>query len=165
MPRLAWQTLWNLQHEDPLLALLLRGTRHVRAARNEHRWLREHVHQRRKGPNHQQQQQQLPPQRQQQQQQQQPQASQRRGRRRRNGGQKDAINEENLLLERYCQRRSTGEPLQYIIGSQPFGEVDISCRRGVLIPRSGSISFSFLIFIYRLIYISCLSFFFSEKKN
>jgi HemK-like putative methylase len=34
-----------------------------------------------------------------------------------------------------CQRRSRGEPLQYILGSQPFGELDIKCRSGVLIPR------------------------------
>lgn len=34
-----------------------------------------------------------------------------------------------------CERRSRGEPLQYILGSQPFGELDIKCRPGVLIPR------------------------------
>lgn len=32
-------------------------------------------------------------------------------------------------------RRSRHEPLQYILGSQPFGPLDISCRKGVLIPR------------------------------
>lgn len=39
------------------------------------------------------------------------------------------------LLFRLCQRRSRAEPLQYILGSQPFGELDIQCRPGVLIPR------------------------------
>jgi len=34
-----------------------------------------------------------------------------------------------------CERRSRGEPLQYILGSQPFGELEIKCRHGVLIPR------------------------------
>ncbi|KAH8766250.1 HemK family methyltransferase [Hyaloscypha finlandica] len=34
-----------------------------------------------------------------------------------------------------CKRRSRAEPLQYILGSQPFGELDIKCRPGVLIPR------------------------------
>lgn len=38
------------------------------------------------------------------------------------------------LLE-LCHRRSKGEPLQYILGSQPFGELDIKCEPGVLIPR------------------------------
>jgi HemK-like putative methylase len=32
-------------------------------------------------------------------------------------------------------RRGKGEPLQYILGSQPFGGLDIKCRKGVLIPR------------------------------
>jgi hypothetical protein len=34
-----------------------------------------------------------------------------------------------------CKRRSRPEPLQYILGSQPFGPLDIKCRPGVLIPR------------------------------
>lgn len=32
-------------------------------------------------------------------------------------------------------RRSKFEPLQYILGSQPFGTLDILCRQNVLIPR------------------------------
>lgn len=31
--------------------------------------------------------------------------------------------------------RSKLVPLQYILGSQPFGKLDISCKKGVLIPR------------------------------
>lgn len=34
-----------------------------------------------------------------------------------------------------CRQRSRGRPLQYILGSQPFGELDVKCREGVLIPR------------------------------
>ncbi|KAJ4389404.1 hypothetical protein N0V93_006872 [Gnomoniopsis smithogilvyi] len=34
-----------------------------------------------------------------------------------------------------CRRRGRGEPLQYVLGSQPFGNLDILCRPGVLIPR------------------------------
>jgi methylase of polypeptide subunit release factors len=34
-----------------------------------------------------------------------------------------------------CKRRQRGEPLQYILGTQPFGELTIKCRPGVLIPR------------------------------
>ncbi|OJD28241.1 hypothetical protein ACJ73_00371 [Blastomyces percursus] len=33
------------------------------------------------------------------------------------------------------QQRARGIPLQYILGDQPFGELEILCRRGVLIPR------------------------------
>lgn len=32
-------------------------------------------------------------------------------------------------------RRSNYEPLQYVLGSQPFGPLDIICRQNVLIPR------------------------------
>ncbi|KAI1084151.1 S-adenosyl-L-methionine-dependent methyltransferase [Whalleya microplaca] len=38
-------------------------------------------------------------------------------------------------LARLCAQRARGAPLQYILGSQPFGDLDIRCRRGVLIPR------------------------------
>ncbi|PKS10804.1 hypothetical protein jhhlp_002561 [Lomentospora prolificans] len=34
-----------------------------------------------------------------------------------------------------CERRRRGVPLQYIIGTQPFGDLDIHCAPGVLIPR------------------------------
>lgn len=40
-----------------------------------------------------------------------------------------------LLLYKLSKRRACGEPLQYILGSQPFGNLDIKCRRDVLIPR------------------------------
>lgn len=38
-------------------------------------------------------------------------------------------------LRNYVNRRSRGEPLQYILGTQPFGDLEILCRRHVLIPR------------------------------
>lgn len=34
-----------------------------------------------------------------------------------------------------CRKRGNGVPLQYVLGSQPFGPLDIRCKRGVLIPR------------------------------
>lgn len=34
-----------------------------------------------------------------------------------------------------CEERSHGKPLQFILGSQTFGSLDILCRPGVLIPR------------------------------
>ncbi|MCJ1400649.1 hypothetical protein MMC11_003857 [Xylographa trunciseda] len=37
-------------------------------------------------------------------------------------------------LYKLCLERARGKPLQYILGSQPFGELDILCRPGVLIP-------------------------------
>ncbi|KAM0287440.1 hypothetical protein ACHAQH_000391 [Verticillium albo-atrum] len=38
-------------------------------------------------------------------------------------------------LSRLCRRRGRGEPLQYVLGTQPFGRLDIRCRPGVLVPR------------------------------
>ncbi|TRX88138.1 hypothetical protein FHL15_010984 [Xylaria flabelliformis] len=32
-------------------------------------------------------------------------------------------------------RRGAGEPLQYVLGTQPFGDLEILCEKGVLIPR------------------------------
>lgn len=34
-----------------------------------------------------------------------------------------------------CRQRGKGVPLQYVLGSQPFGNLDLKCRPGVLIPR------------------------------
>ncbi|KAL4899285.1 hypothetical protein BDW74DRAFT_163842 [Aspergillus multicolor] len=39
------------------------------------------------------------------------------------------------ILKSMCRSRSRGVPLQYILGDQPFGELDIKCTKGVLIPR------------------------------
>ena len=38
-------------------------------------------------------------------------------------------------LRKVCIERGKGVPLQYILGTQPFGDLDIKCRRDVLIPR------------------------------
>ncbi|KAH6892253.1 S-adenosyl-L-methionine-dependent methyltransferase [Thelonectria olida] len=38
-------------------------------------------------------------------------------------------------LERLVRQRGKGVPLQYVLGSQPFGALDIKCKEGVLIPR------------------------------
>ncbi|RDA95758.1 hypothetical protein CP533_5099 [Ophiocordyceps camponoti-saundersi (nom. inval.)] len=38
-------------------------------------------------------------------------------------------------LARLCRERGRGVPLQYLLGSQPFGHLDIKCRLGVFIPR------------------------------
>ena len=38
-------------------------------------------------------------------------------------------------LHKLCLERSKGKPLQYILGTQPFGDLEILCKPGVLIPR------------------------------
>jgi methylase of polypeptide subunit release factors len=43
--------------------------------------------------------------------------------------------DEKRLLQQYVNRRGKGEPLQYILGTEFFGDLEIKCRPGVLIPR------------------------------
>lgn len=43
--------------------------------------------------------------------------------------------DEGRVLQNYVRRRAKGEPLQYILGTEYFGELEIECRPGVLIPR------------------------------
>ncbi len=116
MPRIPTSLRRCARHISPLLPLLLRPCRDLTSARNELRWLREHIiattttiattslgkSSRRSTP------------------------SKRRWR----GG---AL----VLLHLYklCVQRAGGTPLQYILGNQPFGELEILCRKGVLIPR------------------------------
>jgi methylase of polypeptide subunit release factors len=40
-----------------------------------------------------------------------------------------------LRVWNLVEERGKGIPLQYVLGSQPFGDLDIKCRPGVLIPR------------------------------
>ena len=41
--------------------------------------------------------------------------------------------EQRSLLEQYVSRRSRGEPLQYILGSTFFGDLELKCRPGTSI--------------------------------
>jgi methylase of polypeptide subunit release factors len=41
----------------------------------------------------------------------------------------------NALLGQLVQDRARGKPLQYILGTEWFGDLEIGCRKGVLIPR------------------------------
>ncbi|KAK9245164.1 S-adenosyl-L-methionine-dependent methyltransferase [Lipomyces tetrasporus] len=52
-------------------------------------------------------------------------------------GMKVSDNDVQMMINRLCYLRGQkGFPLQYLLGSQPFGDsLDIQCRRGVLIPR------------------------------
>lgn len=52
------------------------------------------------------------------------------------GGRQQTRTQREAVL-RLCRRRGRGEPLQYVLGTQPFGSLDLLCRRGVLIPRFG----------------------------
>ncbi|EER29017.1 hypothetical protein D8B26_000759 [Coccidioides posadasii str. Silveira] len=106
MPRLASTLLRRAYASDPLLLLLLRECRDLDSARNELRWLREHVHSLSKA---------------------------------------NACNDawRQRQLKSMVRDRARGMPLQYILGDQPFGELDILCRKGVLIPRPETESYTF----------------------
>ena len=41
----------------------------------------------------------------------------------------------DAYLYQLCLKRSWGVPLQYLLGSEYFGDLEIACRPGVLIPR------------------------------
>ncbi|KAI1491218.1 S-adenosyl-L-methionine-dependent methyltransferase [Biscogniauxia mediterranea] len=47
----------------------------------------------------------------------------------------DNAEEKDRIVSRLCRRRAAGTPLQYVLGSAPFGPLDLRCRPGVLIPR------------------------------
>ena len=93
MPRLPPQILRRAFNISPELRTLLPACRDLDSAKNELRWIRQHVD-----------------------------AANRHGKSR------------HRLLQ-LCHRRGQGEPLQYLLGSQPFGTLDIKCAPGVLIPR------------------------------
>lgn len=48
---------------------------------------------------------------------------------------REELSGNSTRVKQACLQRSRLVPLQYILGSQPFGELDIVCRPGVLIPR------------------------------
>ncbi|QLL31440.1 hypothetical protein HG536_0B03030 [Torulaspora globosa] len=45
------------------------------------------------------------------------------------------LNHAGPSVRRACALRARSVPLQYVLGSQPFGELQILCERNVLIPR------------------------------
>ncbi|KAM7208768.1 S-adenosyl-L-methionine-dependent methyltransferase [Naviculisporaceae sp. PSN 640] len=111
MPRLP-TTLINKAHLiSPLVALLLRACRDIPSAQNELRWISEHVSRIYRN-NH------------------------NTSYHSTSSAEKTLEYHEKLHLYRLCKSRSRGVPLQYILGTQPFGDLEIRCRRGVLIPRS-----------------------------
>lgn len=106
MPRLPPSIIRRAHSISPHLAALLPVCRDLGSARNELRWIREHVAEVLSPRSH------------------------------------GATNnrplrhlKENALLRRLYRRRGSGVPLQYILGTQPFGDLEVKCRKGVLIPR------------------------------
>ncbi|KAK0513021.1 hypothetical protein JMJ35_005038 [Cladonia borealis] len=97
MPRLPTSLLRRARHEHSLLPLLFRTCRDLPSARNELRWLREHILE--------------------------------------TASPKSPPSTRHQRLYELCLQRSKGKPLQYILGSQPFGNLEILCKPGVLIPR------------------------------
>jgi methylase of polypeptide subunit release factors len=43
--------------------------------------------------------------------------------------------EQRSLLRGMVEDRASGKPLQYVMGTEYFGDLEIECRPGVLIPR------------------------------
>jgi methylase of polypeptide subunit release factors len=108
MPRLSTSLLLKAYQENTLLPLLLKECRSLDSARNELRWLRERALRDAQEHSHFRQDQ-------------------------------DQVTGTHIgwrtRLRAMCHRRSQGVPLQYLLGDQPFGDLEILCRRGVLIPR------------------------------
>lgn len=106
MPRLPPQLVRHAASIDRYLPLLLRECRDLQSARNELRWMREAVAQ--------------------------PTSS--RGKVAAGLKTCENVHEKEVLVD-FVRRRARGEPLQYILGTQPFGDLEIKCAPGVLIPR------------------------------
>ncbi|KAI0135681.1 S-adenosyl-L-methionine-dependent methyltransferase [Daldinia grandis] len=108
MPRLLPSATRRLHVSSPLLAALLPTCKNLNSAHNELGWIREHVWSSNLAPQFQD-------------------TSAAIG---------DDERSKNALLRRLCRLRGSGYPLQYILGTQPFGHhLEIKCRPGVLIPR------------------------------
>lgn len=112
MPRLAPALLREARASHVLLPLLLRECRDLPSARNELRWLQEHAHESCGLP-----------------------SSQLRIETPPRKAESAAYSLIWKTLSHNVHRRAKGEPLQYILGTQPFGDLQILCREGVLIPR------------------------------
>lgn len=114
MPRLPLSVVRQARRKDKLLLPLLSQCGDLDSAQNELRWLREHAAQ---DPL-------VPP--------------TRRPRLENSWSTSTLPKHDDVKLsklEAFIRRRQAGEPLQYIIGDQPFGELEILCEPKVLIPR------------------------------
>ena len=107
MPRLPPSLARRAHAIDPCLSRLLPACRDLNSARNELRWLHEHAS-----------------------------AIAKTSRPRFAGLSASLPQWQRRILQTLVVERATGKPLQYILGNQPFGDLDILCKPGVLIPRS-----------------------------
>jgi hypothetical protein len=114
MPRLTPALLLHAFRLDPLLPSLLRECRTLPSARNELRWLRERA------------------------------LFAAADSRQRGVAGGARVPGWRIRLRSMVRERARGRPLQYILGDQPLGELEILCREEVLIPRlvSRSVLFS-----------------------
>lgn len=109
MPRLPTSLIRRARNQDPLLVPLLKICRDLPSAQSELRWIGEHassvVHREEDDTT--------------------------LSARTRNEREDAYV----ALKSKLCHDRGRGRPLQYVLGSTPFGPLDLSCRPGVLIPR------------------------------
>lgn len=105
MPRLPTRDIKQAYKLHKLLPLLLKECRSINSAQNELRWLREWT------------------------------MDSKSNKRRRLWSKRYQLSGRRSVLWSMCQARSKGMPLQYILGDQPFGDLEILCEKGVLIPR------------------------------
>lgn len=126
MPRLPTSLLRRARSKDPLLVPLLKTCRDIPSACSELRWLREHVDTQLAPKNvsaaalgawHE--------------------APDRTPKLRHAGGARRRQEEhvKAALLRSLVHRRARGIPLQYLIGTEYFGDLELECQKGVLIPR------------------------------
>ncbi|KAK5631107.1 hypothetical protein RRF57_006822 [Xylaria bambusicola] len=119
MPRLEPSLFRHAGRISPHLATLLPACRTIESAQSELRWIRQHVD----AASH------LPQSGRDARLTRRHRASS--GLRRNRGGVAGPVD----AVARLVARRGAGEPLQYVLGSQPFVDLDILCEKGVLIPR------------------------------
>ncbi|OJJ69265.1 hypothetical protein ASPBRDRAFT_46573 [Aspergillus brasiliensis CBS 101740] len=114
MPRIPSRTILAAHRQDPLLPLLLQECRSLDLAKNELRWLRSRA------------------------------VDTAQSNSERIETTRTKLSEGwRRSLRSMCRARSRGQPLQYILGDQPFGDLDILCRKGALIPRPETETFTF----------------------
>ncbi|KAH8733525.1 S-adenosyl-L-methionine-dependent methyltransferase [Ilyonectria robusta] len=100
MPRLPPSLFRHAKRQSPHLATLLPACHDLESARNELRWIKDHVDE-------------------------------------------TCKHYKPRRVEELCRQRGKGVPLQYVLGSQPFGALDLKCKPGVLIPRPETEAYTF----------------------